>query len=219
MASWCSPISSSRSPRRSSSCSTSTTRTAAAEARREGARRRAAKCEAEEAKRNEEAEAEAEERRAAMCARVAALLTALARARGFSTAVVQQQALAEYEGACARAARVLALLGTRCICSASALEGPCQAHRAVGQAATQRRWQVGAAPRQQFGWAAVQGAVDVAPSAKSSECWPLVALVVQRNKMPRRCDRNGGGAWRAQSRAARDPRTRGRNKNTYVFFI
>jgi len=108
MASWSSPISSSRSPRRSTSCSTSTTRSAAAEARREGARRRAAKCEAEEAKReaekakreaqeakrNAEAEAEAEERRASMRARVDALLTALARARVLEGRV-QQQALAE----------------------------------------------------------------------------------------------------------------------------
>ena len=108
MASWRSPISSSRSPRRSTSCSTSTTRSAAAEARREGARRRAAKCEAEEAKReaekakreaqeakrNAEAEAEAEERRASMRARVDALLTALARARVLEGRV-QQQALAE----------------------------------------------------------------------------------------------------------------------------
>ena len=85
---------------------------------------------------------------ARQCAHVWPLcFTALARVRVLQGCVLLQ-ALEEYEGACARAARVLALLGARGICSASALEGPCQAHRAAGQAATQRRWQVGAAPRQ-----------------------------------------------------------------------
>jgi hypothetical protein len=121
---------------------------AAAAARRKGARRRADKREAEEAKREAEteseteakadAEAEAEERRAAVRARVAALLRRFGAREAFS--VFQghvQQALAGCEAStCVRAARgrrrhkrlswagrVLALLGTRRICSTSAYEG------------------------------------------------------------------------------------------------
>jgi hypothetical protein len=145
-----------------------------------------------------------------MRARVDALLTALARARVLEGRV-QQQALAE--GAwllhCWRRAKSAAPVLLRVHVKLTGLQG--RLLRSV-------EGQVGAAPRQQFGWAALQGAVDVAQHAMSSECWPLVALVVQRSERPRWCDRNGGGAWRAQSRAARGAEdTRGRNKNTYVF--
>ena len=225
MASWRSPISSSRSPRRSTSCSTSTTRSAAAEARREGARRRAAKCEAEEAKReaekakreaqeakrNAEAEAEAEERRASMRARVDALLTALARARVLEGRV-QQQALAE--GAwllhCWGRAKSAAPVLLRVHVKLTGLQG---------RLLRSEEGQVGAAARSSLGGQQCRGRLtsrNTQSRASAGLLWRLSCSAVRGLAGVIEMAAEHGERRAGQLEAARG--RGGRNKYTYVFF-